>query len=226
MYSEFKYYSCPGCGEFVVNYPETGSFHHTSVDFSDGKNRSMYSFSDLKITKCYGCEKNYWLREEYLVGIYDYGKKPLSNSNEERNKELIRKIPNWEKVKSADLPSVLGFDELLKAGDFRNEDEELYLRQNLHWAFNDKYIFEDRMFHNNAEKVIWEDNLKSLIPLIKNKWGYRLYLAELYRNLGRFLLAKLILAFTITIYPNQRKTKSAIFKACKNKNRMVVPVSA
>lgn len=222
MYSEFQFYSCPKCGDFVIKDQHGVSFYHTSVDFTDGKNRSQFYFSDMKITKCHGCENVYWLRDDNHVGDYNPRLGPLSIADE----EMIRKIPNWEKVKSAALPSVPGLDELLKTGDYRGVDEELYLRQNMHWALNDRYIFEERIFHDDAEKTIWEENIKSLISLVGNKWGYRLFLAELYRNLGRFFLAKWVLAWTLSISPASRKLKKAIYRACKNKDRMVVPVSA
>lgn len=219
IYSHTTIYRCPQCGEFVSKTSPSGSYRSTGIRFTDGKLRGLDAIHDYIVNECKKCGHLFWIKDDYKIGVYDFG--PFGRKDEEGNKALEAKVPNWGFVSSARLPDIYGLHRMLATGDFTGKKQEIYLRKNLHWSFNDRYWDHRVLFLKNGDQEIWEENLKALIPLIRFRYKDTLYLAEIYRNLGKFYRARWVLLRAVL--PSMKNAREVIWHECKKKNSFLVP---
>lgn len=218
--SHMTIYGCPKCGEFVSKTSPSSGYRSTGIRFTDGKLRGLDSIDNEIVHDCKKCGHLFWIKDEYKVGVHDfgpYGKKP----NEEGNRELEAKVPNWGFVGPVRLPDIYGLHRLLVIGDFSGKEQEIYLRKNLHWSFNDRYWVSGLLFIKDGDGEIWEGNLKALVPLIRFRYDDILYLAEIYRNLGKFYRSRWVLLRAN--FPYMKNARKVIWNECKKRNSFLVP---
>lgn len=219
--SHITIYGCPKCGAFVSKTSPSSGYRSTGIRYTDGHLRGLDTIDDKRLHDCKKCRHIFWIREAPKIGIHDFG--PFTRTpNEKGNRELEEKVPNWGFVGPARLPDLYGLHGLLERGAYDGKEEEIYLRKNLHYQFNDRIVGEDvSLFLKPGDKDIWENNLKALIPLIRYTFNETLYLAEIYRNLGKFYRARWVLLRAVL--PYMKNARKVIWGECKKKNPYIVP---
>lgn len=127
----------------------------------------------------------------------------------------------WQKSEYATFLSPSDYHEALDMGLAENLEEELFIRQRLWWAYNDRKRNRLKLFNDKGEKLLWMDNLRKLEPLYDQSNVFqRLSVAEIRRNLGDFdgciaLLQSIEEDDLIWI-------KEALLKECKRRNRYLI----
>ena len=202
------------------------------------------------IAKCKECNTFYWLDNKNRIGefedyeIRDYKKPKESNTSlldgimntswlddimgeydEHKYDHIKSKFENeWKKPKEVEFLSPNEYFEAIKSKIYSNKDEELCLRLNLWWAFNDRTRNGKEIFLTEDDKDIYESNCIALIEMLdKNEINDKITIAELYRNLGKYVECNKILN---TI----KDKKYAMFKKilkreCEKNNKNVVEIS-
>lgn len=82
----------------------------------------------------------------------------------------------------------LGIEDLLRALEITNDKEkEKSIRIQIWWTFNDRVRKGRKIFVEENDKKLWEQNCYALLDLLdKNDTNQKVMTAELYRNLGQF----------------------------------------
>jgi len=140
---------------------------------------------------------------------------------------------NWIDVhnkewSNADEVQFLGIDDLMKAieqGVTTNKEEELLVRQNIWWAFNNRVRKNDEMLPTEEEKTQWEKNAYQLMGLLNPEdLNQKIMLAELHRNLGHFDKCRAIIKSIED--ENLNWVKEALLKECDKGNTYVVQLES
>ena len=116
-------YKCPNCGNLLTNESLMSGNTFGAKIFSDGKRVApmLPEFPDL--TKCRKCNTIFWLSKLEEVGTYQWG---------------YKKSPNWEKADKAKFLNIKDYFKALNDGIAENREEELYIRNRIWWAYNDR----------------------------------------------------------------------------------------
>jgi hypothetical protein len=234
-------YECPKCKRTVWRESLISGNTLGSTLYSDGKRISPMLPEFPFIAKCKECNTFYWLDNKNRIGefedyeIRDYKKPKESNTSwldnimgeydEHKYDHIKSKFENeWKKPKEAEFLSPNEYFEAIKSKIYSNKDEELCLRLNLWWAFNDRTRDYKDIFLTEEDKDIYESNCIALIEMLdKNDIRDKITIAELYRNLGKYVECNKILN---TIKDKKYAMfKKILKKECEKNNKNVVEIS-
>jgi len=193
-------YECPKCEKTVRRESLRSGNTVGSTLFSDGKRIAPMLPKFPSIVKCKECNTFFWLNDENIVGI-----------GHSKNANMAEFLSSDE------------YFEAIKSKIYCNKDEEWYLRLNLWWAFNDRTREGKDIFLTEDDKDVYESNCVALIEMLdKNKRNEKIIIAELYRNLGKYVECNSILD---TIEEEKyARFKEISKKECEKNNRNVVEI--
>ncbi len=194
-----KYYECPQCTTLIRRRSLASGNTFDSIYYSDGKRDapSLPEFPEL--AKCKQCHLIFW----------------ISEANEVKPDKEAENIPFVE------FMSILEYSEALQKNFCSSKDEEMYVRQSLWWAFNDRVREGEELITNDNEETIWRNNNKAFLKLLDiTDDTHKVYIAELHRNLGDFNKCKDTLQ---GIEDNKLDgIKEKILEECEKGNKYVV----
>lgn len=132
-----------------------------------------------KLTPCRKCNFLFWVRKQKEVGSYHI---------EDYLKNLSKVIPEWKNAKEAAWPTMEDFSRALELDLAQTLTEELFIRTNIWWNYNDRIRHERKEFlKTKEEERKWFDNCKRLMVLLDaTDIHERIMKAEVNRNLGDF----------------------------------------
>ena len=195
-----QYYKCPACGSLLSTISLVSGNTIGSTNFSDGF-QIAYMLPDIPlISRCFKCGTLFWLDEE----------------------SHIENIEN-DDFKEAGTLVLEEYLIALETHNFKTEEDEIYLRMRLWWAFNDRVRAGKPLFSSESDKADWQQNLEKLLKLLDP--GYNediIMMVEIYRNLGDFKKSKDLLASLQNdeVY-NFKELKKKFEKELTNKNILV-----
>jgi len=202
-------YECPKCKRTVWRKSIISGNTVGSILFSDGKRIADMLPEFPFIVKCKGCNTFFWLYDKYRIGEF-------------YNREEVES--KWKNPYAAKFLSPNEYFEAIKSEICSNKDKELCLRLNLWRAFNDRIRDYEEIFLTEEDKDIYESNCVALIEMLdENKINEKIMIAELYRNLGKYVECNNILD---TIEEEKyARFKEILKKECEKDNRNVVEIS-
>jgi hypothetical protein len=173
-------YQCTNCRNLVFKRSLRSGNTIGAILYSDGKRIAPMSPEFPRITKCSKCKTIFWLTDNGEIGTYKDGK--IVNGNGEIAEE-------------AKFLSVYGYVSALKNKLYRKDsNDELYLREHICWAFNDRVRNNIKFLNGDNDKKIWVDNINELLALLDvNDEQHKIAAMEFYRYLGNFEKSKEIL---------------------------------
>lgn len=200
-----KIYKCPKCDNLMsVNSLLSGNTFDSEL-YSDGKNifPMLPEFPDLTI--CPKCKTIFWLSKTEKEGVYEWG--------EETN----------VKWKNADHAKFLTIKEYFLALEYLTDltkEEELFIRERIWWAYNDRVRNRKELFESDGDDLTWQTNNLRLINLVNTGKDFDMIMtAELYRNMGNF--EKSLEILNNINNPAHKELISLFMKECKLKNTKV-----
>jgi len=211
-------YKCPKCKEEVRRRSLLSGNTFGATYFSDGKRTAPMLPEFPAIVKCGKCGGFFWLEngeeDESLLehrlsefvprkwNIFramglgtkkDSGREISPHKNTglpfETEDVTLEKGDRLTPVNIRDgFLSAHEYGEAIDAGTARNRDEEIFLRENLWRAFNDRTRDGEKLFAGDGDKTLYESNCERLIALLSESEypDRKPLIAELHRNLGRF----------------------------------------
>jgi uncharacterized C2H2 Zn-finger protein len=196
-------YKCPKCGGLLKNRSlMSGNTFHAKL-YSDAKQIAPMLPSYPNLTKCKKCDAIFWLSDFKKIGICSW----QGNDSQE-----------W---KNAPYVEFLNINDLFRALN-ENKGRELYIRQMIWWAFNDRVRNNESIFIDSEDKLLWEENCNTLLNLFNKKdTDQQVMIAELYRNLEQFDKCTEIINNLSSEFD---WLKSKFLNECKNKNSLVFQI--
>lgn len=202
-------YECPNCGNLLSNESLMSGNTFDSKLFSDGKTIApmLPEFPDL--TKCKKCNTIFWLSKLKEIGTYDY--------NDDENLTC-------GKADRADFLTVDDYHNAIKKGLAGDIEEEVIIRQQLWWAYNDRIREGQNIFTNEEDEARWKDNIINLKKILDQlDINHKIMVAEIHRNLGEFEECFKLIE---SIDTNELDWLKVIFlNECKTSNRWVVELN-
>jgi hypothetical protein len=198
-------YNCPKCDNKIYNESTASGNSFGAKLYSDGKAIQPNYPEYPSITKCSKCNTVFWLKKENEKGAYNW------------SPGLAEDLKEIEKARYLNISECF---EALDLKIFRTKNEELFIRQEIWWGFNDRVRNSETLFSSEEDKTLWTKNALSLIELLDiNDIDQKLSIAELYRNLGNFEKSQEILnSIEISKYD---WLKVEFKNECNNKNTEV-----
>lgn len=177
-------HQCPNC----ENMLSAGIYYAGSSvirrDFSDGRTVPPGAPVYPVIIKCSKCETIRWTSN--LIRIRKDGKSQKAGAS-------IKIDERWEKLEREAFLTLDEYIEALIKGIYssaceeNNYEEEVYIRDMIHWGFNDRTRSGEPLFQHDSDKSVYTDNIYWLLKdLNMNDSFHRTKIAELHRNLGEF----------------------------------------
>lgn len=164
-------YQCPQCENLISCESIASGNTFGSRQYSDGKRVAPYLPDYPVITKCKKCNTIFWINKLKEVGTFN---------------RRTADVPEWEQAEAAEFLSITDYFTALETGVAENTDEEIYLRQDILWAFNDRYR-EGDVSRQGETDVRFTANNAALMQLLDPALEeHRILMAELYRYEGRF----------------------------------------
>ncbi|MCL2079751.1 MAG: hypothetical protein FWH17_07925 [Oscillospiraceae bacterium] len=171
-------YKCPKCGKFSFRGSLRSGNTIGAELFSDGKRIAPMLPEFPSITKCKNCKLFYWLKSENKIGEF---------YRHEADKK-------WNDAYKAEFLTVNEYDEAINSKVYTNEKEKIFLRTKLWQAMHDKIRWRENFDIPEDDKELYEKNCKALIEILNiNEIEGKIMIAELNRNLGKFIECKNIL---------------------------------
>jgi hypothetical protein len=174
--------------------------------YSDGKQIAPMLPRFPNLTKCKKCNSTFWLSDLKEIGECGWG----ANENP----------AEWENAPYADF---LNIEDLFRALN-EYKDNEMSIRQDIWWSYNDRVRNNQKLFMENSpnDEAMWKENCESLIDLLDNNdTSQKIMIAELYRNLVQFEKC-------VEIIENLPKDfdwiKKQFIDKCKQKNQFVFSI--
>ena len=239
-------YICPSCGVYVSTGSMASGNTFGAILYSDGKTIApmMGIYPDL--TKCLKCDAIFWLSKLSVVGIVDLDKslydpsflETFYDTSYEESDFLLRCCACFLDSKDCFRALSLGVAE--------TKEEELTIRRDIWWGYNDRVrvnkdkfedleqtvrymlweVFYDRknkkgIFDDKADELRWKGNLERMRNLLDTSdTNQSVMLAEIHRNLGDFEGCVNIIN---SINDDKvDRLKERIIKECELKNKWVV----
>jgi len=144
--------------------------------YSDGKCEARMLPEFPEITKCKKCDTIFWISKAIEMGEY---KSPFL--------EKIMGNTYAVPVDRAEFLTVYEYFKALNQKLAKTEEEELYIRRQIWWGFNDRVRKNEELFHSEADEILWMDNINQLINCLEDSGNHqKILIAELNRNLGNF----------------------------------------
>lgn len=165
-------YKCPNCGNLVTKSSLLSGNTFGAKRFSDGKSFATMLPGYPGITKCKKCDTIFWLNELNEIGIYDW----TDDSNSE-----------WVNADKAEFLEIEDYYSAINNGIAENKEEELMIRKQIWWAYNDKSRKGLEIFNDENDELRWIENVKKLKTLLdQSDINQKIMIAEIHRNLGEF----------------------------------------
>jgi hypothetical protein len=178
--------------------------------YSDSKRIAPMLPEFPAITKCNKCQKIFWVSEAKKIGSYEFNV-PFDHKE-------------WEDVQRVSFLSYLEYYSVLNTNLIRSKSDEIFIRTRILWEYNDSYR-KGRTTHESEEgKMIKKENIEVLLALLdKTNENQKLFMAELYRNIGQFEES---LALLNTINNEKlNRIKARMIDECKKQNTLVFLVN-
>jgi len=148
--------------------------------YSDGKMKGLHTPASGLI-KCGCCQEYIWLQATPIL--------QQSNYYYWQEKSWM-KLSVPKNLQYAQVPEELGIDELfqvLKAKFVSKPSDEIYIRQQLCWRFNDRIRRGSPIFVRSHELSMWMENTMAFLDLLDPQQPLELVMmAELMRYVGDF----------------------------------------
>lgn len=202
-------YKCPNCGNLLKKGSLISGNTFDMKIFSDGKRiaPNLPDFPD--ITKCKKCNSIFWLSKLKKIGTFDGD---------------ATKNPDWANADKAEFLDIDDFFNALETANARNKNDELIIRQQLLWAFNDRIRDGKNLFNDENDEIRWKDNINKLLNILdKSDLNQKIMIAEINRNLGKFENCIRIINEIENDKYNWLKEK--FIKECKRKNKKVIELN-
>jgi len=165
-------YKCPVCGNKVQKGSLLSGNTFGAKLYSDAKRVAPMLPVFPLISRCKNCDTIFWLDETSEDGTYEGHWQEYSDSAE----------PEY-----ADFLSIHEYRTAIEQGLARNNTEQIYLRQNLWWLYNDRARENKEMFAVDGDESLYAENCKQLLSLLDpNNLNQKIMSAELNRNIGKF----------------------------------------
>lgn len=202
-------YKCPNCGNLLVQGSLISGNTFGATIYSDGKTIAPMLQEFPNLTKCKKCETILWLSKLKEIGIYEW------NSVENL------------KLQHADRAEFLEIEDYyiaLNKGIAENHDEELMIRQQIWWAYNDKIRQGQKIFIDEKDELRWKENVEKLRTLFDpSDINQKIMIAEINRNLGDF---ESCIGIIQGIENDDLKwLKEKFLNECKRKNKWVIELN-
>ena len=158
------YFECPVCGS-CVSRPSMHSGNTLGAKlYSDGKQEAPTLPELPMITKCFLCGNIYWL-----------------------NQSTQCEVLGDETIQVAEFLGLFDLQRSLDKSLVSNREDEIYLRQRLMWAINDRSRKGLFLFPDYETRVLWESNQLRLLAVLDEKvLSEKILIAEICRNMGAF----------------------------------------
>lgn len=202
-------YKCPKCNNLLTKGSLMSGNTFGAEIFSDGKRIAPMLPEFPNLTKCKKCDTILWLSKLKEIGIYKWGDKDNSN---------------WENANNAEFLSIEDYNRALDNGLAETKQEEIFIRQRIWWAYNDRKRNGNNPFIDENDEVKWKENCEKLISLLDySNLNQRIMIAEIKRNLGDFKSCMEIIKGIDNDELNWLKNK--VTKECELKNRWVIKLN-
>ncbi len=194
---------CPHCEAPMIKHSIISGNTFGAKSYSDGKRDAPMMPSYPDITICWKCEEIFWVKDAV-------------NATE---------LPQFYTDSKMNEIRFLNLDEIAKAienGLSRNKKEEIELRIEMWWFFNDRVRDDEPLFIEDWDEVLYTTNAKRLIELFQSdldNMDRQIMTAELQRNLGNFGLCMDMLNKIKD--PNCNWIKNKFKEQCDAKNSLV-----
>lgn len=202
-------YKCPNCGDLLTKGSLMSGNTLGSEIFSDGKRIAPMLPEFPNLTKCKKCDTILWLSKLKEIGTYGL-------IDEENSK--------WGNADIAEFLDIEDYFRALNEGLAENKQEELFLRQRIWWAYNDRVRNGKNPFIDVNDEIKWRENCIKLISLLdESDLNQRIMIAEIRRNLGDFETCLEIIKKIDNVELNWLKDK--FINECKKGNKWVVKLN-
>jgi hypothetical protein len=199
-------YECPNCGTLLTQRSLMSGNTFDQKIFSDGKRIARMLPEYPNLTKCKKCNTIFWLSKLKEIGTYEWG----DDSNLE-----------WRDADKAKFLEIDDYYIALKTGIAESVEEELFIRQRIWWAYNDRIRNGQKIFIDENDELHWKENVNKLMTLLdRSDIKQRLMIAEINRNLGDFENCISIIQSIDTDDLNWLKEKYVT--ECERKNKWVI----
>lgn len=198
---------CPHC-QSLIGEMETGADNsYDARYYSDGKMIGEFAGTP-NLVKCYSCHQFYWLKKTFALGKFE-----VSEGNSIRTK-------SGGNIPEAQFLNLRDNLQVLKSGFLTSVADELYVRQQICWLFNDRLRANQAMFTHFLEVELWRENiLKFLDMLDPIHVSQVLMMAELFRYLGDFKAAIEVIGCMDEI--DYKWLKPVYIRKCREQNMEV-----
>lgn len=202
-------YQCPSCNHFLFKESVASGNTFDAILYSDGKQVAPMLPDFPSITRCSTCSKVLWLHKL----------KPVNTCEPE-----LMGSSEWRAATKAQFAKIEDLFRALSDKLAENRDEEIFIRQQIVWTFNDRVRAGEPLFQSEKDEQLWNQNTQDLIQLLdQSDINELILMAELHRYLGNFQeCSKLINSIAIE---ELDWLKEKITRECLDGNRNVTEVS-
>ena len=199
-------YKCPNCDTLTKRPNPIDLFRDGTIYYSDFSVNISKNDVWARIAKCRECDTIFWLRKV--------------NKVEQESIENESEIADIKDLKYLDLED---YFTVLSRGDFEDERDEVVVRRNIWWLYNDRIKVGKPLYTDKDDLIRWSDNLEHYLKLLENlEIGSKIVIAEINRNLGAFdNCIKIIEGIEDDEWP---ETRERLIEECKRKNSWVVEI--
>ncbi|MGI6521422.1 MAG: hypothetical protein ACOX2D_09890 [Fermentimonas sp.] len=202
-------YKCPNCGNLLRKGSLMSGNTFGAEIFSDGKRIAPMLPEFPELTKCKKCNTIFWLSKLKEIGTYQWGDKVNSH---------------WKNADNAEFLNIEDYFRALNEGLADNMQEELFVRQRIWWAYNDRVRNGNNPFSDVNDEIMWRENCIKLISLLDaSDLSQRIMIAELKRNLGDFDSCLEIIKKIDNVELNW--LKKTFISECEKRNKWVVKLN-
>ena len=200
-------YQCPNCDNLIQNNSLMSGNTFGSSLYSDGKRIAPMLPEYPNLTICKKCNYIFWLNRINEIGqYYYYG---VENTKLE-----------WVNSDQAEFLTIDEYFQALVLDQANNNTDELFIRQNIWWLFNDRVRNGELLFNSDDDEKKWKSNIESLLRILDvNAANQKIFRAELYRNIGNF--EKCLSLINTIEDPETDWLKQVFIKECNIKNQKV-----
>jgi hypothetical protein len=202
-------YKCPNCENLLKNRTLISGNTSGAKYYSDAYIKALMLPEYPNLTKCKKCDTIFWLYKLRNIASLSW--------LDENNKK-------WANSEWAEFLTIDDYFVAITNGIAQNRREELFIRQHLWWAYNDRIRKYQEIFIDGNDEMRWEMNLKVLLTSLNYSDVYqRLLMAEINKNLGDFENCKRIIQSIDADDLNWLKKQ--FLKECERKNKWVIELS-
>ncbi len=199
------FYRCANCDHLLRQESIFSGNTFGATIYSDGKTIApmMPEFADL--SKCKSCKHIFWVTKAKEIA--------------EHYPHMVNTLNlEWQNAHMLGFLTINEYFRALDQGLVTTSEEELYIRKQILWAFNDRVRKGKALFRAKKDPFRWEENLDKLLNLLSpDDVDQKIMIAEIYRYKGDF---KKCLELIGSIKQSEYSWIKAPFRqACRNKNR-------